>query len=106
MSAPFATLADYELRYGAVADGEGDRVSALLADAGDFSMGTVFHAVRESRGGELVAMGLLGYDATTYGNHDFEKGPGLLARALEAARKNSRGMLPLIVASMPASPPR
>lgn len=35
MSAPFATLADYELRYGAVADGDGDRVSALLADASD-----------------------------------------------------------------------
>ena len=35
MSAPFATLADYELRYGTVADGEGDRVSALLADASD-----------------------------------------------------------------------
>lgn len=35
MSEGFATLADYELRYGAVADGDGDRVSALLADASD-----------------------------------------------------------------------
>ena len=77
----------------------GNESRTLLADAGDFSMGTVFHTVRESRGGELVAMGLLGYDATTYGNHDFEKGPGLLAQALEAARKNARGMLPLILAS-------
>ena len=35
MSEGFATLADYELRYGAVADGDGNRVSALLADASD-----------------------------------------------------------------------
>ena len=33
MSEPFATLADYELRYGAVADGDAARVAALLADA-------------------------------------------------------------------------
>jgi len=90
----FASLA-------AVIDREraGNETRTLLADAGDFSMGTVFHTVRESRGGELVAMGMLGYDITTYGNHDFEKGPGLLARALEAAGKNARGRLPLIVAS-------
>ncbi len=62
-------------------------------------MGTVFHTVRESRGGELVAMGLPGYDATPYGNYDFEKGPGLLPRALEAAGKNALGRLPLVVAS-------
>ena len=35
MSEPFATLADYELRHGAVADGDAARVAALLADAGD-----------------------------------------------------------------------
>ena len=88
-------------RLAAIIDRErtGNDSRTLLADAGDFSMGTVFHTVRESRGGELVVMGLLGYDATTYGNHDFEKGPGLLARALEAAGKNARGRLPLIVAS-------
>ena len=35
VSEPFATLADYELRYGAVADGDAARVSALLSDASD-----------------------------------------------------------------------
>lgn len=35
MSAAFATLADYELRYGKVADAERDRVGALLEDASD-----------------------------------------------------------------------
>ena len=35
MSAAFATLADYELRYGKVADAESGRVGALLEDASD-----------------------------------------------------------------------
>lgn len=35
MSAPFATLADYEARYGEVAEGDGGRVEALLSDASD-----------------------------------------------------------------------
>ena len=47
MSEEFATLADYELRYGAVADGDGDKVSALLSDASDMLL-----AAYESRWGE------------------------------------------------------
>lgn len=47
MSEEFATLADYELRYGAVADGDGDKVAALLADACDMLL-----AAYESRWGE------------------------------------------------------
>ena len=47
MSEGFATLADYELRYGAVADGDGDKVSALLSDACDMLL-----AAYESRWGE------------------------------------------------------
>lgn len=35
MSAPFATLVDYESRYGKVAEADGGRVEALLSDASD-----------------------------------------------------------------------
>lgn len=35
MIAPFATLADYESRYGEVAEADGGRVEALLSDASD-----------------------------------------------------------------------
>ena len=35
MSEPFAMLSDYELRYGAVADGDAAKVAALLSDASD-----------------------------------------------------------------------
>lgn len=75
---------------------EGD---TLVVDAGDFSMGTLFHAIRSTHSPELVTMGLMGYDVTTFGNHEFEFGLASLAQALLAAKKNSQGRLPVIVAS-------
>ena len=50
MSEPFATLADYELRHGAVADGDAARVAALLSDASDMLL-----SAYESRYGEYAA---------------------------------------------------
>lgn len=75
---------------------EGD---VLLIDGGDFSMGTLFHTVRSTHSPELITMGLLGYDATTFGNHEFEFGPGHLAQALLTAKSRSQEKLPAIIAS-------
>jgi 5'-nucleotidase/UDP-sugar diphosphatase len=86
--------------------GREDRV--LLLDAGDFSMGTLFHTIRSTRSAELVLMGELGYDATTFGNHDFDFTPDGLAAALRAARAAAPGRLPALVASnlvLPAGRP-
>lgn len=77
--------------------GKEDRT--LVLDAGDFSMGTLFHTIRSSRSPELVTMGGMGFDATTFGNHDFDFGPARLGRTLLAAKKQNRGRLPAIVAS-------
>ena len=77
----------------------GKEDKTLVLDAGDFSMGTLFHTIRETRSSELVLMGLMGYDATTFGNHEFDFGPAYLGRALLAAKKQNRGKLPAIVAS-------
>src|SRR5712691_931696 len=43
----------------------------LVLDAGDYSMRTAFSAATRETGGELRLMGLMGYDATTFGNHEF-----------------------------------
>jgi 5'-nucleotidase/UDP-sugar diphosphatase len=51
----------------------------LILDAGDYSMGTAFGAASRETGGELRIMSLMGYDATTFGNHDFDLGPEGLA---------------------------
>jgi 5'-nucleotidase/UDP-sugar diphosphatase len=75
---------------------KGDRI--LLVDAGDFSMGTLFHTTFMKEAAELKLMGEMGYDVTTFGNHDFDFHNDGLAAALHIAR-SKEGRLPVIVAS-------
>lgn len=70
----------------------------LLVDAGDFSMGTLFHTAFMDEAFELRLMGKMGYDVTTFGNHDLDFHPEGLARMLISARARG-GRLPAIVAS-------
>jgi 5'-nucleotidase len=69
----------------------------LILDAGDYSMGTAFGAASRETGGELRLMSLMGYDATTFGNHEFDLGPDGLGKAIGAAGK--AGPIPAIVAA-------
>jgi 5'-nucleotidase/UDP-sugar diphosphatase len=69
----------------------------LVLDAGDYSMGTAFGAAIRETGGELQLMYLMGYDATTFGNHDFDLGPDGLAKSIEVAARVGR--VPAIVGS-------
>jgi len=62
----------------------------LVLDAGDFSMGTAFAAASREIGGELQVMSRIGYDATTFGNHEFDLGPDGLAKAIGVASKAGR----------------
>ena len=62
----------------------------LMLDAGDFSMGTAFGAASREIGGELRIMSLMGYDATTFGNHEFDLGPDGLGKAIDVAAKAGR----------------
>jgi 5'-nucleotidase/UDP-sugar diphosphatase len=75
---------------------KGDRI--LLIDAGDFSMGTLFHTTFMTEAAELRLMGKMGYDVTTFGNHDFDFHNDGLARMLRIAGSKG-GRLPAIVAS-------
>ncbi len=70
----------------------------LFLDAGDFSMGTVVQSVFETDAAELRVLGLLGVEATTIGNHEFDYGPEGLANALLAA-KNSKDKVPAMIIS-------
>lgn len=71
---------------------------ALLVDAGDFSMGSLFQTIFSSDAPELRLLGQLGYDAVTFGNHEFDFKAEGLAQSLNAA-KSSGDKLPQIVAS-------
>jgi 5'-nucleotidase/UDP-sugar diphosphatase len=76
----------------------------LVLDAGDYSMGTAFSAATRETGGELHLMGMMGYDATTFGNHEFDLGPAGLGKSISVAVK--AGRIPAVVAantSVPAS---
>jgi len=74
-----------------------DQGPVLVLDAGDYSMGTAFGAASRETGGELQLMFLMGYDATTFGNHDFDLGPDGLGESIGVASK--AGRVPAIVAS-------
>jgi 5'-nucleotidase / UDP-sugar diphosphatase len=69
----------------------------LVLDAGDYSMGTAFAAATRETGCELQLLSLMGFDATTFGNHDFDLGPDGTAQSIAAATK--AGRVPAVVAS-------
>ncbi|MBR5290722.1 MAG: bifunctional metallophosphatase/5'-nucleotidase [Erysipelotrichaceae bacterium] len=69
---------------------------AILVDGGDFSMGSLFQSAYASSALELRMLGAMGYDATVFGNHEFDYLPEGLASMLKAA-KASGERLPAIV---------
>jgi 5'-nucleotidase/UDP-sugar diphosphatase len=74
-----------------------DQGPVLVLDAGDFSMGTAFAAATRETGGELKLMSRMGYDATTFGNHEFDLGPDGLGTAIGVAA--GAGRVPAVLAS-------
>ena len=69
----------------------------LVLDAGDYSMGTPFAAASREIGGELQLMSRMGYDATTFGNHETDLGPDGLGKAISVAKR--AGHVPAVLAS-------
>ena len=69
----------------------------LILDAGDFSMGTAFAAASREIGSELQVMARMGYEATTFGNHEFDLGPDGLAKAIGVAAK--AGRIPVVLSA-------
>ena len=68
----------------------------LVLDGGDFSMGTLIQTVYDTEAAELRMLGYLGYDVTTFGNHEFDYRSAGLANMLIAA-VNSKETVPEIV---------
>ena len=58
---------------------------AVLVDGGDFSMGSLFQTAYPTSAIELRMMGAMGYDATTFGNHEYDYLPSGFASMLNAA---------------------
>ena len=90
----YARLAAQIAKRKAARQGQGP---VLVLDAGDYSMGTAFAAATREIGGELKLMGRMGYDATTFGNHEFDLGPDGLGRSISVAAK--AGKVPAVLTS-------
>jgi 5'-nucleotidase / UDP-sugar diphosphatase len=69
----------------------------LILDAGDFLMGSLFHAAEEETGFQTILMQNMGYDFITLGNHEFDFGPETLAKIIKTADES--GEIPQILAS-------
>ncbi len=69
---------------------------AILVDGGDFAMGSLFQTAFATSATELRMMGAMGYDVTTFGNHEFDYLPKGLASMLTVA-KDSGDPVPAIV---------
>jgi 5'-nucleotidase / UDP-sugar diphosphatase len=59
----------------------------LLLDAGDWSQGSLFGWLLTTKSVELSLMQQMGYDAITFGNHEFEYTSAALAGGISAAMK-------------------
>lgn len=71
--------------------------AAFTFSAGDTFTGTLFQAAGLTVATEYRALAALGYDAATFGNHEFDNGPAYLAGMIGAAQ--ARAGMPALVAS-------
>ena len=72
--------------------------NAILVDGGDFSMGSLFQTAYATSAIELRMMGAMGFDVTTFGNHEYDYLQSGLKSMLLAAVE-SGDPLPSIVCS-------
>jgi len=75
---------------------EADSEPVLLLDSGDFMMGTLYSCLITRVSGELSLMNILGYDAITLGNHEFDFSPSFLAKAVLIAKEGRDRIAPII----------
>ncbi len=73
---------------------------SFIFDAGDFSMGTPYQTIFSSEASELRMMGQLQYDATTFGNHEFDYRATGLADMLRAASDSGQPVPALLSANI------
>ncbi|OUN07352.1 bifunctional metallophosphatase/5'-nucleotidase [Flavonifractor sp. An92] len=71
----------------------------VTLDGGDFSMGSLFQTIYDTDAPELRALGAMGYDVTTFGNHEYDYRAGGAARMLNAAVESGDPLPALVQAN-------
>ena len=72
----------------------------FVFDGGDFSMGTPYQTIYKSTATELRMLGLLGFDATTIGNHEYDHRTKGLTRMLKSAIKSSEHLPQIVISNI------
>ena len=72
----------------------------LILDGGDFSMGTLIQTVYDTEAAELRMLGYLGYDVTTFGNHEFDYRSQGLANMLKVAKSSGEALPEIVVCNV------
>lgn len=72
---------------------------AILVDGGDFAMGSLFQTAYPTSAIELRMMGAMGYDATTFGNHEYDYLQSGLKSMLNAAVASGDPVPPIVCAN-------
>ncbi len=72
---------------------------AVLVDGGDFSMGSLFQTAYPTSALELRIMGAMGFDATTFGNHEYDYLPSGLKAMLNAAAESGEPLPELVISN-------
>jgi len=72
---------------------------ALLVDGGDFAMGSLFQTAYATNALELRLMGAMGYDVTTFGNHEFDYLPKGLANMLNVAKVTGEPVPQIVISN-------
>ena len=72
----------------------------LILDGGDFSMGTLIQTVYDTEAAELRMLGYLGYDVTTFGNHEFDYRSQGLANMRKAANSSGETLPEIVVCNV------
>lgn len=79
---------------------EQDGAAFILLDGGDIAMGGIFHTLFPAEAVEYRALARMGYDAFTFGNHDFDFGTETLLQMFSSARtKDSSATFPKLLSS-------
>lgn len=81
-------------------------IPTITVDGGDFSMGSLFQTIYTKEATELRSLGLMGYDAVTLGNHEFEYRAQGLGEMLRAALAGGDALPAIVQANYttPADP--
>ena len=72
----------------------------LVVDGGDFSMGTLFQTIYGQQAPELRLLGLMGYDATTLGNHEYDYRTDGLVSMLKSATDSDEHLPAMVLCNI------